>query len=79
MDIRFSCPTCGHHMIIDEAGAGMIVDCTECGREVTVPKHVRQPPSPAAKEPSGNPQERERTVALKWTPPPTKTDTEPKR
>jgi hypothetical protein len=48
-------------MIIEETGAGMIVECPECGADAPVPK----PPPPAAKPK----EEKERTVALKWTPP----------
>jgi uncharacterized Zn finger protein len=61
VDIRFSCPACGHHIIIDEAGAGMIVECPECGADAPVPKPT--PPATQSKD------EKDRTVALKWTPP----------
>ena len=74
MDIRFSCPSCGHHMVIDEAGAGMVVACPECGRDAPVPKVTPGPKPP----PSGQPAN-ERTVALKWTPPDAKSGGEPKK
>jgi hypothetical protein len=77
MDIRFSCAACGHHMIIDEAGAGMVVACAECGRDVKVPKAVPRPPSPSA-DPNSQP-EKTKTVAIKWTPPPTTPHVEPKK
>jgi len=70
MDIRFSCPKCGHHMVIDAAGAGMVVQCPECGADATVPKAA-----PA----TGAPAEKERTVALKWTPPPETPPPQPKK
>ena len=68
MDIRFSCPICEHHMVIDEAGAGMMVQCPECGADALVPtiakpELVNQPPAVPQTQ-------RERTVAIKWTPPP---------
>jgi uncharacterized Zn finger protein len=69
MDIRFSCPACGHHMVIDEAGAGMVVQCPECGSDADVPK-VESKPAPTPKPASDARSENERTVALKWTPPP---------
>jgi DNA-directed RNA polymerase subunit M/transcription elongation factor TFIIS len=61
MDIRFSCPKCEHHMIIDEAGAGMTVQCPKCGADAKVPNA----PKPAAPSDS----DKERTVAIKWIPP----------
>jgi hypothetical protein len=64
MDIRFSCPACGHHMVIDEAGAGLVVQCTECGHDANVPKAVGSKPA------VGAPPQNEPTVALKWVPPP---------
>jgi len=60
MDITFSCPLCGQHMVIDEAGAGMVVPCPKCEQDVQVPGAVDSAPET----------EKERTVALKWTPPP---------
>ena len=73
MDIRFSCSACGHHMVIDETGAGLVVACPECGQDTTVPKPVESKPATDA------PPEKERTVALKWTPPPPRPPIEPKR
>ena len=79
MDIRFSCSACGHHMIIDEAGAGLVVACPECGHDTTVPKAVAPKPEPSANPATGPQQDRERTVALKWVPPPEPTHAEPKK
>ena len=70
MDIRFSCPKCEHHMVIDEAGAGMIVQCPQCGADARVPKG----PKPAASADA----DKERTVAIKWVPPGA-TPSEPKK
>jgi hypothetical protein len=60
-------------MIIDEAAAGMLVDCVECGHEVKIPsKPAASPPPPPPPRPKSSAQplpEKERTVALPWTPP----------
>jgi hypothetical protein len=48
-------------MVIEEAGAGLVVKCPECGGDATVP---------SAKPPTDSSMNKERTVALKWTPPP---------
>jgi SPP1 gp7 family putative phage head morphogenesis protein len=37
MDIAFNCDKCGQHIVIDEAGAGMIVPCPTCGASLIVP------------------------------------------
>ena len=36
-DIVFECPHCGHSLVIDYRGAGLIINCTECGEQVEVP------------------------------------------
>jgi len=36
-DIVFNCPHCGHSLCIDCRGAGLVIACTECAREVQVP------------------------------------------
>ncbi len=36
-DIVFNCPHCGHSLVIDYRGAGLIINCTECGEQVDVP------------------------------------------
>jgi len=38
MDIAFNCTSCGTHIVIDEAGAGMSVQCPRCGQSLTVPR-----------------------------------------
>ncbi len=60
MDVFFNCPACGQHLVIDDAGAGLVIPCPKCAKDLTVPapKPVETPES-----------EKERTVALKWTPP----------
>jgi uncharacterized Zn finger protein len=70
MDIHFSCSACGLHMVIEEEGAGMVVQCLDCGCDLNVPKATESQPNhsstPATRSRSSN----ERTVAMKWTPPP---------
>ena len=36
-DIVFDCPHCGHNLCIDYRGAGLQINCTECGEAVLVP------------------------------------------
>jgi len=36
-DIVFDCPNCSHELVIDYRGAGLTVNCTECGQQVQVP------------------------------------------
>ena len=36
-DIVFDCPHCGHNLCIDYRGAGLQIDCSECGEPVLVP------------------------------------------
>ncbi len=37
MDITFACESCGQGVVIDEAGAGQLVDCPGCGAQLEVP------------------------------------------
>jgi len=37
MDITFNCSNCGQHIAIDEAGAGMSIQCPKCAASITVP------------------------------------------
>ena len=36
-DIEFSCPHCSNSMVIDYRGAGLQINCSECGESVLVP------------------------------------------
>lgn len=36
-DIVFDCPHCGHGLVIDNRGAGLVITCAECGKPVQVP------------------------------------------
>lgn len=38
MDITFNCDACEQSIAIDEAGAGLTVQCPHCGQSLTVPK-----------------------------------------
>ena len=37
MDITFNCDKCGQHVVIDESGAGMTVQCPSCSSALIVP------------------------------------------
>ena len=36
-DIVFDCPHCGKNLVIDYRGAGLQINCSECGEPVLVP------------------------------------------
>lgn len=36
-DIVFDCPQCGKNLVIDYRGAGLEINCSECGSSVLVP------------------------------------------
>ena len=36
-DIVFDCPHCGKNLVIDYRGAGLQINCSECGEAVLVP------------------------------------------
>ena len=78
MDILFSCPECQQHVVIDAAGAGLLVDCPNCGREVRVPGPVDLKRNPDTKPANIPRPDKEKTVALKWTPPSSSTRQKPK-
>jgi len=48
MDISFTCDKCGKKLVIDNAGAGITIDCPECGKAVYVPSSA---PPPKPKDP----------------------------
>ena len=37
-DIEFDCPECLNRLVVDESGAGRVVDCPECRKPVRIPK-----------------------------------------
>jgi Alpha-aminoadipate carrier protein LysW-like, globular domain len=48
IDITFNCDKCGQQIVIDEAGAGQLVDCPKCGTPLEVPyKSQVATPTPA--------------------------------
>lgn len=47
MDITFRCDRCSQHIVIDEAGAGLTVQCPECGQTLTVPQAQPRPSKPS--------------------------------
>ena len=36
-DIVFDCPHCGKNLVIDYRGAGLLINCSDCGAQVLVP------------------------------------------
>ena len=36
-DIVFDCPKCGKNLVIDYRGAGLQIQCSDCGTQVLVP------------------------------------------
>lgn len=41
MDITFNCDKCGQSIVVDEAGAGQLVDCPKCGTPIEVPHKAK--------------------------------------
>ncbi len=37
IDIVFDCPHCGKNLVIDYRGAGLEINCSQCGKSVLVP------------------------------------------
>ena len=79
VDIWFNCPVCGQRMVIDGAGAGLVIQCAKCGRDVRVPSAVAPNPGPGSK-PAPLPESRkEPTDVLRWSPPVGSPRKEPKK
>lgn len=49
MDISFNCDKCFQHIVIDEAGTGMTVQCPSCAVSLKVPQGKTTLPTPEAK------------------------------
>jgi predicted RNA-binding Zn-ribbon protein involved in translation (DUF1610 family) len=62
-DIMFECPACGKSLVVDEAAAGLIVDCPQCHINVIVPPKITPPPTSAQLKPAGLPPEPKRAGA----------------
>ena len=43
MDITFACDKCGQSLTVEEAGAGMTIDCPNCGKPTYVPSKSTPP------------------------------------
>jgi len=69
MDIYFSCPGCRQHMVIDVAGAGLVIRCPQCAEDVLVPHATESTPGTDPQTATARQPDEEGTVALKWTPP----------
>jgi DNA-directed RNA polymerase subunit RPC12/RpoP len=38
MDVNFDCPHCKQHLAVDQAGAGMTVNCPTCNEKIEIPR-----------------------------------------
>jgi uncharacterized protein YbaR (Trm112 family) len=43
MDIRHTCPYCKQHVVVDEAGGGMEIECPGCHNRLTIPATAQGP------------------------------------
>jgi predicted RNA-binding Zn-ribbon protein involved in translation (DUF1610 family) len=50
VDISFKCNNCGQHAVIDEAGAGMVIQCPSCNANLTVPQPSQEKKCPYCAE-----------------------------
>jgi DNA-directed RNA polymerase subunit RPC12/RpoP len=51
MDIHFDCSHCGQALEVDDAGAGITIDCPQCGKPVYIPTETKQSPLAAPRVP----------------------------
>ena len=53
MDITFECNKCGQSLVVEEAGAGLTIDCPNCGKPayVSSASRPRVPSAPVPHEP----------------------------
>lgn len=66
-DIQFNCPECGHSLAVDSAGAGMVVPCPECHKQIVIPAAPQPlPPSGSYMAPpaSGKPNKKSRLPVI---------------
>jgi anti-sigma factor ChrR (cupin superfamily) len=66
-------------MVTDQAGVGLVAVCPKCGQHVIVPQAVGSNPVPDANPSADSGPKNEKTVALKWTPPPVTPRVDPKK
>ena len=52
-DIQFTCPKCGHSLIVDESGVGMSVPCPECNEPLVIPAPEEQTAAQDDNAPAG--------------------------
>jgi type II secretion system protein G len=52
VDITFNCDSCGQHIVVDEAGAGLPVQCPKCGQPLTVPRQSPERSTPVTSAPA---------------------------
>jgi predicted RNA-binding Zn-ribbon protein involved in translation (DUF1610 family) len=45
-DIRFNCPRCGKHLVVEQRGAGTAVNCPSCNEQIEIPRGAVPPPVP---------------------------------
>src|SRR5437867_4433878 len=41
-DIHFSCPACQQHLVSEESGAGLAINCPHCGESLQIPFPARE-------------------------------------
>lgn len=56
-DIRFACPHCNQHLVVDDEGIGLEVPCPHCGETVVIPRLQEEQEPPASEEESPTPEE----------------------
>src|SRR5215469_4876507 len=66
MDIRFNCPRCGQNLTVEERGAGMLVNCPNCQKQIEIPR----PTAPLNISPPSGPEKPEPPPPLPSQPPP---------
>jgi predicted RNA-binding Zn-ribbon protein involved in translation (DUF1610 family) len=56
-DMTFDCPECGKTLQVDESGAGRLVNCPECSKQICIPTPSTVPAEPQTESsPSSSPQ-----------------------
>lgn len=50
-DMKFHCPECGGHLVVDERGVGLTVRCSHCLQSITIPNLNAQGKETKQKEP----------------------------
>jgi hypothetical protein len=50
-DIFFNCGACGKDLVVDQAGAGLTVNCPVCIAEIIIPPQSEPPPQQSTQPP----------------------------